>query len=222
MGPLHALLLVFQAGLEAFQKAVRHQQNLTGLSCLLSHGCGLDGALLERLIESCGPRCARECLLGAVSTARQVGALFCGTHAMDGFRSRMSKNKRAMSWITCQGLSRTGGMEPDRYRETRARRLGSRDDDAPPGNECHAVWLQEALDADLAPGISFGSPLMLPWVAGDESSIQVGGISISLFRLTEGRGGGRYCVWRRGYRLGEDGARLRGEMAGCTDKAELG
>lgn len=54
---------------ETFQHALRHQ-DLTGLSCLLSHGVGLGSALMERIVESCGPRCLRDCMLDAVASAR--------------------------------------------------------------------------------------------------------------------------------------------------------
>lgn len=59
---------------EAFQRAVR-QQDLAGLACLLSHGRRLDQASLGRLLESCGPRCVRDCLLEAVASARLVARM---------------------------------------------------------------------------------------------------------------------------------------------------
>ncbi|CAM9812467.1 unnamed protein product, partial [Laminaria digitata] len=57
------------ASREAFQHAVR-LQDLTGLSCLMSHGHVLAPALMEKLVEACGPRCVRVCVLDAVANAR--------------------------------------------------------------------------------------------------------------------------------------------------------
>lgn len=61
--------VVFAADQQAFQHAVR-QRDLLGLSCLLSHGFGLSPALIEGLVESCGPRCVHDCFMEAVACAR--------------------------------------------------------------------------------------------------------------------------------------------------------
>lgn len=60
---------VFAADQQAFQHAVR-QRDLLGLSCILSHGFGLSPALIEGLVESCGPRCVQDCFMEAVASAR--------------------------------------------------------------------------------------------------------------------------------------------------------
>lgn len=54
---------------QALQQAVR-QRDLLGLSCLLSHGFGLNAPLIEGLVESCGPRGVQDCFLEAVASAR--------------------------------------------------------------------------------------------------------------------------------------------------------
>ena len=59
----------FPADQQAFQHAVR-QRDLLGLSCLLSHGFGLNAPLIEGLVESCGPRGVQDCFLEAVASAR--------------------------------------------------------------------------------------------------------------------------------------------------------
>ena len=64
-----AAAVVFAADQQALQHAVR-QRDLLGLSCLLSHGFGLSPALIEGLVESCGPRCVQDCFLEAVASAR--------------------------------------------------------------------------------------------------------------------------------------------------------
>ena len=56
---------------QAFQHAVR-QRDLLGLSCLLSHGFGLNAPLIEGLVESCGPRGVQDCFLEAVASARYL------------------------------------------------------------------------------------------------------------------------------------------------------
>ncbi|CAM9386280.1 unnamed protein product [Scytosiphon promiscuus] len=61
--------MLVSADQEAFQHAVR-QRDLLGLSCVLSHGFGMSAALIEGLVESCGPRCVKDCFLQAVASAR--------------------------------------------------------------------------------------------------------------------------------------------------------
>ncbi|CAM9439983.1 unnamed protein product [Pylaiella littoralis] len=61
--------IMVSADQQAFQHAVR-QRDLLGLSCILSHGFGLSPALIEGLVESCGPRCVQDCFMEAVASAR--------------------------------------------------------------------------------------------------------------------------------------------------------
>ena len=59
-------------------------------------------------------------------------------------RYQGARGRGAMAWVACQGVSHWDRMDPEMYRETLARGLGSHDIERPIGTRCHAGCEQEA------------------------------------------------------------------------------
>ena len=77
-----------------------------------------------------------------LSDLRAKATTMSGKRAL--VRYQGARGRGAMAWVACQGVSHWDRMDPEMYRETLARGLGSHDVERPIGTRCHAGCEQEA------------------------------------------------------------------------------